>query len=66
MIAVIHKISVGGGGKHTLSPEESLRRSVSLRACHYGGETMKQFENSNILELGYWAACGGRAGGRAL
>ena len=30
MTAVIHKISVGAGGKHTLSPEESLRRSVSL------------------------------------
>ena len=28
--AVIHKISVGAGGKHTLSPEESLRRSVSF------------------------------------
>ena len=25
MIAAIHKISVGGGGKHTLSPEESPR-----------------------------------------
>ena len=30
MTAVIHKISAGVGGKHTLSPEESLRRSVSL------------------------------------
>ena len=30
MIAVIHKTSVGAGGKHTFSPEESLRRSVSL------------------------------------
>ena len=30
MTAVIHKISVGAGGKHTLSPEESLRRSVNL------------------------------------
>ena len=26
MTAVIHKISVGAGGKHTLSPEESIRR----------------------------------------
>ena len=26
--AVIRKISVGAGGKHTLSPEESLRPSV--------------------------------------
>ena len=43
MTAVIHKISVGAGGKHTLSPEESPRRSVSfdrarIRACHYGSE----------------------------
>ena len=30
MTAVIHKISVGAGGKHTLSPEESPRRSVSF------------------------------------
>ena len=30
MTAVIHKTSVGAGGKHTLSPEESLRQSVSL------------------------------------
>ena len=30
MTAVIHKISVGARGKHTLSPEESLRRSVSF------------------------------------
>ena len=30
MTAVINKISVGGGGKHTLSPEESLRRSLSF------------------------------------
>ena len=30
MTAVIHKISVGVGGKHTLSPEESPRRSVSF------------------------------------
>ena len=29
MTAVIHKISVGAGGKHALSPEESPRRSVS-------------------------------------
>ena len=28
MTAVIHKISVGAGEKHTLSPEKSLRRSV--------------------------------------
>ena len=28
MTAVIHQISVGAGGKHTLSPEESLRRNV--------------------------------------
>ena len=49
MTAVIHKIYVGAEGKHTLSPEESLSRSVSfgklrsqLIACeyvyHYGGE----------------------------
>ena len=30
MTAIIHKISVGAGGKHTLLPEKSLRRSVSL------------------------------------
>ena len=30
MTAVIRKISVGAGGKHTLLPAESLRRSVSL------------------------------------
>ena len=30
MTAIIHKISVGTGVKHTLSPEESLRRSVSF------------------------------------
>ena len=30
MTAVIRKISVGAGGKHTLLPEESLRRRVSL------------------------------------
>ena len=30
MTAVIYEISVGAGGKHTLSPEESLRRSVSF------------------------------------
>ena len=30
MTAVIHKISVGAGGKYTLSPEESPRRSVSF------------------------------------
>ena len=30
MTAVIYKISVGAGGEHTLLPEESLRRSVSL------------------------------------
>ena len=29
MTAVIHKTSVGAGGKHTLSPEESLRQSSS-------------------------------------
>ena len=28
--AVIHKISVGTGGKHALSPEGSIRRSVSF------------------------------------
>ena len=28
--AVIHKISVEAGGKHTLSPEESPHRSVSF------------------------------------
>ena len=49
MTAVIHKISVGAEGKHTLSPEESLSRSASfgkLRSqliargyvCYYGGE----------------------------
>ena len=49
MTAVIHKISVGAEGKHTLSPEESLSRSVSfgkLRSqlitreyvWHYGDE----------------------------
>ena len=54
MTAVVHKISVGVGGKHTLSPEENLRRSVSLGnyahnrshaieyACHYGGEDNKE------------------------
>ena len=54
MTAVVHKISVGAGGKHTLSPEESLRRSVSLgnyahnrsRAIEYaflyGGEDNKE------------------------
>ena len=30
MTAIIHKIYVGAGGKHTLWPEESLRRSVRL------------------------------------
>ena len=32
MTSVIHKVSVGAGGKHIfkLSPEESLRRSVSF------------------------------------
>ena len=30
MTAVIHKISVGAGGKHALSPEESPHRSVSF------------------------------------
>ena len=30
MTTVIHKISVGAGGKHILSPEESLRGRVSL------------------------------------
>ena len=30
MTAVIHKISVGGGGKHILSPEESFHRSEVL------------------------------------
>ena len=30
MAVVIHKISVGAGVKHTLSPEESLRRSVNF------------------------------------
>ena len=30
MTAVIHKISVGAEGKHTLLPEESLSRSVSF------------------------------------
>ena len=30
MTAVIHKISVGAGGKHILLPEEIIRRSVSL------------------------------------
>ena len=30
MTAVVHKISVGVGGKQTLSPEESLRQRVSL------------------------------------
>ena len=52
MAAGIHKISVWAGRKHTLSSEESFRRSVSsgkLRsqqitreyACHYGGEDNK-------------------------
>ena len=35
MTAVINKISVGAGGKHTLSPEESLRRSVSFGKLVY-------------------------------
>ena len=97
MIAVIHKIS-GAGGKPTLSPEESLCRSVSfgkLRSHNrshantraitatrtiknaysnasvssvtaatksYSATTAskwpkKHFESSNILELGYRAAC---------
>ena len=30
MTAVIHKISVGAGGKHTLSPEEILHRGVKF------------------------------------
>ena len=30
MTTIIHKTSVGTGGKHTLSREESLRRNVSL------------------------------------
>ena len=30
MTAVIPKISVGAGGEHTLLPEESLHRRVSL------------------------------------
>ena len=30
MTAVIHKISVGAEGKHSLSPKESLCRSVSF------------------------------------
>ena len=30
MTDIIRKISVGAGGKHTLLPEKSLRRSVSL------------------------------------
>ena len=39
MTAVIHKLSVGAGGKHTLSPKESLRQSVSFgKLCHYSGE----------------------------
>ena len=54
MTAVAHKIFVGAGGRHTLSPEESLRRSVSLGnyahnrsrvieyLCHYGGEDNKE------------------------
>ena len=60
MSVVIHKISVGAGGKHTLSPQESLRRSVSLgnyahnrsraniytRAI-YGGEDNKQRIHNN-------------------
>ena len=29
MTVVIHKISVGVGEKHTLSPEQNLRRSVT-------------------------------------
>ena len=58
MTAVIHKICVGGRGKHILSPEESLRRNVNfgeLRsqkiapecACHYGGEDNKERMYSN-------------------
>ena len=51
MTAVIRKISVGAGGKHTLSPEESLRRSVrfgKLRSqYHYGGEDNKERAYSN-------------------
>ena len=50
MTAVLRKISVGTGGKHTLSPEKSLPRSKrkvcettltidrARYACHYGGE----------------------------
>ena len=34
MTTVIHKIFVGAGGKHTLSPEESLRGSVSFGKLH--------------------------------
>ena len=42
MTAVIHKISVGAGGKHTLLPEESLRRSVKF------WETMLAIDRSRI------------------
>ena len=44
MTAVIHKIFVGAGGKHTLSPEESIRRRsrANQYACHYGGEDNKE------------------------
>ena len=49
MTAVINKISVGAGGKHTLSPEERPRRSVNYahnrsraNTYDYGGEHNKE------------------------
>ena len=33
MTAVIHKISVGAGGKHALSPEESRLKGEGKWAC---------------------------------
>ena len=100
MTAVIHKISVGAGGKHTLSPEkvsveayvlgnyahnrsrantraitaaETIKNAysnASFSSVNAATESLglsdndfktarKQFESSNILELGYRAACGG-------
>ena len=46
MTAVIHKISVGAGGKHTLSPEESPRRSVS-----FGKLRSQQIANMRALTV---------------
>ena len=62
MTAVIHKIFVGAGRKHTLSPEKSVCRSVSfVNYAHnrsranagaiMAAKTIKKYSNASFSSL---------------